>query len=640
MKNATPPDLPSPLRSSRAATVSLADLRPPPWSNPRAKIRPEDVRGLADTIGRFGLLHPIVVTPTPENEAGGFWLLAGFRRVAALELLGQSSAPANVLEFKDQRDVGAIAREVAIVENRQREDLDPLRESAVVQELLARPGQTIEGVAADLGKPPAWVVRRANLSKLSKGAVAARKAGGPFADWPSSWLEDLALLEDKDQDALVDSTAKGGNVIANRAQLRALVRERLASLGAAPWDLEDAELVPRAGSCAACTKHTAARPGLFEDVKAGALKDSRCLDAACFAGKLAAWRELAIARAKAKHGDELVLMRGPRLQEREHRDADWWTAGEIAADAGLSGSAALEHEKSNATAPTVRAMHEFDEVKKGSPGAVPALVVDGAGVGKVQWVKARASSSGRPKAASTKGKKKSLEDRRAALDVRRKHAVVVGARKFLEGFEGRLLAERKDSGGRTAERALLDRVKASPETLLGFVAAWGCPPPPENEPRGKRPDFAKARLEFLRSSTRLEEVLQNLFVEFERVLGNNHAIFDAERCHGEAAAIFGFDGLGIPDEFAKLCKAAEKEIPEPKSWAIEELASGAPAKKKGRAKKKAATEESARPKAEAATELDRLERALEQARRDAAPKKRGRPRGKSTPRGELAAKAV
>jgi ParB family chromosome partitioning protein len=122
---------------------------------PRRDIEPESLRELADSIIAQGVMQPIVVRPIEDNR---FEIIAGERRWRATQLAGLDAIPALVRDVSDQ---AAIA--MALIENIQREDLNPIEEAASLQRLQREFELTQQEVATAVGKSRSTV---ANLLRL------------------------------------------------------------------------------------------------------------------------------------------------------------------------------------------------------------------------------------------------------------------------------------------------------------------------------------------------------------------------------------------------------------------------------------------------------------------------------------------
>lgn len=165
---------PVPVQPAGIQDVAVAQVAP----NPRQPRREFDQRGieeLAESIRAEGLMQPIVVRKVPQ----GFELIAGERRLRAFRHLGIKVIPARVLEVND-----AASAVLALVENLQRADLNPVDEALGVASLMRDFKLTQDAVAERLGKPRATVANsvrllqldREVLGYLTKGQISAGHA--------------------------------------------------------------------------------------------------------------------------------------------------------------------------------------------------------------------------------------------------------------------------------------------------------------------------------------------------------------------------------------------------------------------------------------------------------------------------------
>jgi ParB family chromosome partitioning protein len=128
-------------------------------NQPRSYFDEEAIAALADSIRELGVLQPLIVRPDGDD---GFTLVAGERRLRAARRLGMQTVPAIV---RDTDDATSLAH--AIVENVQREDLNPLEEAAAYRQLIEEFGLTHEQVAARVGKSRATVTNLVRLLQLA-----------------------------------------------------------------------------------------------------------------------------------------------------------------------------------------------------------------------------------------------------------------------------------------------------------------------------------------------------------------------------------------------------------------------------------------------------------------------------------------
>jgi ParB family chromosome partitioning protein len=128
---------------------------------PRAEIPTESLEELASSIKVQGVVQPIVVRPT--GEPGNYEIIAGERRWRAAQLAGLAEVPAIV---KDVTDEAAVA--IALIENIQREDLNPIDEATALKRLIDEFGMTHQGAADAVGRSRAAVSNLLRLLDLNE----------------------------------------------------------------------------------------------------------------------------------------------------------------------------------------------------------------------------------------------------------------------------------------------------------------------------------------------------------------------------------------------------------------------------------------------------------------------------------------
>ncbi|MDZ4373102.1 MAG: ParB/RepB/Spo0J family partition protein [Phenylobacterium sp.] len=127
---------------------------------PRQHFREEDLADLSTSIREKGVLQPILVRPSPRTP-GEFEIVAGERRWRAAQRVGVAVMPALIRNLADDK-----ALEIAIVENVQRENLNPMEEAQAYQALKDRFGHTQDQMAAAVGKSRSHVANTLRLLQL------------------------------------------------------------------------------------------------------------------------------------------------------------------------------------------------------------------------------------------------------------------------------------------------------------------------------------------------------------------------------------------------------------------------------------------------------------------------------------------
>jgi ParB family chromosome partitioning protein len=153
--------------------VEVNDITANP-RQPRRGLDEEGLRELADSIAEHGLLQPLIVTELPNVAEGGprYQLVAGERRWRAAMLAGFDSLPVLVKEATPQETL-----ELALVENLQRADLNPLEEASAYQQLIQEFGLTQEQVAERVARSRVTITNSLRLLRLPEELQEALAAG-------------------------------------------------------------------------------------------------------------------------------------------------------------------------------------------------------------------------------------------------------------------------------------------------------------------------------------------------------------------------------------------------------------------------------------------------------------------------------
>lgn len=138
--------------------IAIGKIKPNP-NQPRKVFDDTKLKELADSIREQGLLQPVVVQ---EDGAGGYTLIAGERRLRACKSLGWNSIKAVIRNDLEKIDL----LELALIENIQRDDLNPMERAEAYSHLIDQYGLTQESVAKVLGKSRAAVANSVRLLTL------------------------------------------------------------------------------------------------------------------------------------------------------------------------------------------------------------------------------------------------------------------------------------------------------------------------------------------------------------------------------------------------------------------------------------------------------------------------------------------
>ncbi len=145
-------------------------------AQPRKQFDPDALADLADSIRQHGIIQPLTVR---KLQSGYYQIIAGERRWRAARMAGLDEVPAIVIEADDRK-----AMELAMIENLQREDLNPMEEAEGYHTLVSQYGLTQEQAAAQVGKSRSAVanaLRLLNLTPAVRAMVEEGKLSGGHA---------------------------------------------------------------------------------------------------------------------------------------------------------------------------------------------------------------------------------------------------------------------------------------------------------------------------------------------------------------------------------------------------------------------------------------------------------------------------
>lgn len=143
--------------SNSISSLSLGEIEPN-REQPRQNFDEEALNELASSISEHGILQPLIVRPTPD---GGYQLVAGERRWRAARLAGLSEVPVIIKTLTD-----AEVSVIALIENLQRENLNPMEEAEGIQKLIDEFDFTQEQAARKLGKSRSALTNTLRLMSL------------------------------------------------------------------------------------------------------------------------------------------------------------------------------------------------------------------------------------------------------------------------------------------------------------------------------------------------------------------------------------------------------------------------------------------------------------------------------------------
>ena len=263
--------------------IPLDQIRPSK-ANPRRRMNLTALAELAANIRSRGVLQPILVRPF---NGTGYEIVCGERRWRASKEASRETIPARIMNLSD-----AEALELAVIENVQREGVHELDEAmgykALIQQDPAR--YTVDTIAAKVGRSPKYVYGRLKLAELTPNLQKTFYEGKLTA----GHAIEIARLQPRDQEQALSECFPGHRTAAailkdkdprpiSVRELRDWIqREIHLSLAQAPFDVNDPNLLPAAGSCSTCPKRSGSNPLLFAD---STKQPDVCIDRECFRKK-------------------------------------------------------------------------------------------------------------------------------------------------------------------------------------------------------------------------------------------------------------------------------------------------------------------------------------------------------------------
>jgi len=193
-------------QSSQKLRVSEIE---PNREQPRKNFDDESISTLADSIKQHGILQPLLVRP----YGNGYQIVAGERRWRAARMLGLSEVPVQIKEFSD-----AEAMQIALIENLQRENLNPIEEAKGYNELIESYDMTQEEVAKTVGRSRSAVSNSVRLLSLPEEILEMLECGN------ISVGHGKALLSFDDEEKMLEAARKAAD---GKLNVRAL--EKLAN---------------------------------------------------------------------------------------------------------------------------------------------------------------------------------------------------------------------------------------------------------------------------------------------------------------------------------------------------------------------------------------------------------------------------
>lgn len=229
-------EAPAAVEKENKITLPVGSLVPNP-KQPRRDFADEALAGLADSIKSQGILQPILVRPLAGTKPPRYEIVAGERRWRASQLAGLVEVPVTIRELSDQDTLA-----IALIENLQREDLNPLEEALGLYELKEEFGLSQEELSKTLGKSRSAIANSLRLLNLNEQAQEALRSGAISAGHARAIL---ALGSPSEQISLLNKIIESGLTVREAEGWAAT--QKLAENAAAepaPVPTADADVAP------------------------------------------------------------------------------------------------------------------------------------------------------------------------------------------------------------------------------------------------------------------------------------------------------------------------------------------------------------------------------------------------------------
>ena len=182
-------------------TLRLSEIEPN-REQPRKNFSDESIAALADSIREHGVLQPILVRPMPK---GGYQIVAGERRWRAARMVGLDEIPVTIKELSDIETM-----QIAVIENLQRENLDPVEEAAGYSELMEKYGMKQDKIAKMVGKSRSAIANSVRILSLPDKVLKLLQNGQLSLGHAKALL---SISDEKKLIEMADKASDGGMTV-------------------------------------------------------------------------------------------------------------------------------------------------------------------------------------------------------------------------------------------------------------------------------------------------------------------------------------------------------------------------------------------------------------------------------------------
>lgn len=259
--------------------LNIAAIKPDP-NQPRKTFNDKSLKLLSESIVEHGVLQPITV----RVNGKGHIIVMGERRYRASKLAKLKTIPCIIRDFDSN-----VVSEVQIIENLQRQDVEPIEEAEAIALLLKK--YPAEEIATRIGRTVQFIYGRIKLANLIEGFRPYVRS----KEMTLSMAITVAIFPKEDQELFLEAMGDSFHAY----YINNGIKDKMFDLNEAPFDLTDEKLVPKAGACTLCPFNSANEGNLFGNDK------KVCTKSSCFTSKKS--KALLATITKAKEEKKLLV---------------------------------------------------------------------------------------------------------------------------------------------------------------------------------------------------------------------------------------------------------------------------------------------------------------------------------------------
>lgn len=205
-------------RDGELKRIKLKDISPDERYQPRKRFDEAELLNLSTSIRKEGLLQPVIIN---QDEDGRYWLIAGERRFRACQKAGLKEVEAKVYYGKDP----SFLAKIAVIENLQRENLNPIEEAMALKRLIDSFGYKQQNIANELGKNRTTINQILSINKLPDEIKEECLA----LDIPKRALVSISRIKNRKEQIDLFNKVKRGDISSEDARKKNVKRRKNSS---------------------------------------------------------------------------------------------------------------------------------------------------------------------------------------------------------------------------------------------------------------------------------------------------------------------------------------------------------------------------------------------------------------------------